>query len=300
MTQPTLAIFANFLIDNEERFQRMKDSFNSFKDAKPNQWVVNIRGSYKDEAGDFLKKELGEKVSISYLQSKKGWAHDSNVILKKITTNYLLSWVEDQILIASPEALNSCVSEMNKYKVDQLWYSSFTFFTNKQFSVIKPEKIGDSITVQKIDFNACAKIRDEMKKYRTYKYLKDVYIVSLTSIMSKEFFKKILNSPKPCLKRWNMSLPFNFEKRSKDKVVPVIWHAVSKKELFVPIDDDANEPGYSLISRGLYPNRVSREEMKKIEFASKKLWMVVLIKITPKPIRKLGLFVKRIFWTLNI
>ena len=59
MTQPTLAIFANFLIDNEERFQRMKDSFNSFKDAKPNQWVVNIRGSYKDEAGDFLKKELG-------------------------------------------------------------------------------------------------------------------------------------------------------------------------------------------------------------------------------------------------
>ena len=41
-----LTVFANFLIDDEERFLRMKDSFKSFEKAK-------INGPFKDE---FVKK----------------------------------------------------------------------------------------------------------------------------------------------------------------------------------------------------------------------------------------------------
>ena len=67
MKQPTLAIFANFFIDNQERLQRMKDSFYSFKEANLNQWVINIRGSLKSQAGEFLKKEIGEKLQLFYL-----------------------------------------------------------------------------------------------------------------------------------------------------------------------------------------------------------------------------------------
>ena len=47
----SLAIFANFFIDNEERLQRMKDSFKSFKSIKPQEWIINIRGKYKIDAG---------------------------------------------------------------------------------------------------------------------------------------------------------------------------------------------------------------------------------------------------------
>jgi len=53
--KPTLAIFTNFFIDNEERLQRMKDSFYSFKDIKPKEWVINIRGAKKNEAHNYLK-----------------------------------------------------------------------------------------------------------------------------------------------------------------------------------------------------------------------------------------------------
>ena len=56
--KPSLAIFTNFLIDNDERLQRMKDSFYSFKDIKAKEWVINIRGSLKHKAGNFLRKEL--------------------------------------------------------------------------------------------------------------------------------------------------------------------------------------------------------------------------------------------------
>jgi len=89
MTQPSLAIFSNFFIDNEERLQRMKDSFFSFKDINPKEWVINIRGSLKLEAGNFLKKELGENLNLFYLQSKQGWMYDSLIISKKINSDYV-------------------------------------------------------------------------------------------------------------------------------------------------------------------------------------------------------------------
>ena len=300
MQEPSLAIFSNFFIDNEERFLRMKDSFNSFKDINPNEWIINIRGSLKNQAGEFLKKKLGDKLQLSFLQNSRGWLHDSSIIANKITSRYVFYWIEDQILIAPLITLKQCIAEMSAYNADQLCYSWFIPHNTVPFKIVKVEKQGRYISLQKIDSDACDKIRNECKKYRVHRYIKDFYIISLASIMSKSFFNRILKSPKPYLKRWDKSLPFDFEKRSKDNVLPVIWHAVSKEELFVPIDDDGGLPGYSLISRGQYPNRVSREQMKQAEFGSKNKLMLILKKITPKPIRKIGLFIKRICWTLNI
>ena len=50
MKTPSLTIFANFRIDNEERYLRMQDSFLSFKDISAEKWVVNVRGPYKERA----------------------------------------------------------------------------------------------------------------------------------------------------------------------------------------------------------------------------------------------------------
>ena len=55
-----LAIFANFQIDSEERLLRLKDSYRSFCNADIENWVVNIRGKYKYQAGVYLKNELKE------------------------------------------------------------------------------------------------------------------------------------------------------------------------------------------------------------------------------------------------
>ena len=65
----TLTIFANFYIDNEERLQRMKDSFNSFKKIQPLEWIINIRGSYKYKAGEYLKDNISQNISINYLKN---------------------------------------------------------------------------------------------------------------------------------------------------------------------------------------------------------------------------------------
>ena len=92
MIQPSLAIFSNFFIDNEERLQRMKDSFYSFKDIEPSEWIINIRGSLKYEAGNFLKTQLKDFVQIYHIESKRGWMYDSLTISESINSEFIFYW----------------------------------------------------------------------------------------------------------------------------------------------------------------------------------------------------------------
>ena len=294
MTQSSLAIFSNFFIDNEERLQRMKDSFFSFRDINPKEWVINIRGSLKYKAGNFLKKELGADLNLFYLQSKQGWMHDSLMISKKINSDYVFYWIEDHILISSPSDLMNCIMEMKEFDVDHFLYSFFLDKLRENFNLIEPHKLGKYIKVHKLDLKNCLKIS---------KLVGEFYTVSCVSIMRKKFFIDILLSRKPYLKRWHKNLPFDFEKISSDKIFPVIWHALPNQEQFVAIDDDLGQPGYSLISRELYPNRISREAMKILEFNYLMKIQEKIKKLIPIKIRSFILwplkFARSLFNTLN-
>ena len=94
-----LSVFANFRIDSKERLLRMRDSFDSFCDEDVDKWVVNIRGPLKEEAGEFLRNRLGEKLELFELESKKGWFHDSRKMLNKINSDYVFFWIEDHLNI---------------------------------------------------------------------------------------------------------------------------------------------------------------------------------------------------------
>ena len=295
MAQPSLAIFSNFFIDNDERLQRMKDSFFSFRDINPKEWVINIRGSLKYKAGNFLKKELGEDLNLFYLQSKQGWMHDSLMISKKINSDYVFYWIEDHILISSPTDLKNCILEMNEFNVDQLWYSFLTNKIRKNFSIVEPYKLGKYIKIIKLDSKNCSKIRSSAGEF---------YTVSSASIFCKNYFMKILSSHKPYLKRFHKDLPFNFEKASKDNIFPVIWHSIPNHEQFVAIDDDRDDPGSCLISRGLYPNRISRVELKSSEsgiFSGRKIKLEKIIpKILRAPLIPVLFFISRVYNTINL
>ena len=60
----SLAVFANFRIDSHERLKRMKDSYYSFHKTKINQWIINIRGEYKNSAAKFLNQKFQVKNFI--------------------------------------------------------------------------------------------------------------------------------------------------------------------------------------------------------------------------------------------
>ncbi len=294
MKKVSLAIFANFFINNEERLQRMKDSFFSFKDINSNEWIINIRGKFKHKAGEFLKNELGNNLRLFYLQNKKGWFYDSIYISKDISSDYVLFWVEDHILINSLDSLKNCILEMRDFNVDQLRYSFFHKDLLKRYK-IEPIKIGNHIKVQRLNYENCKKIR---------RIIGEFYTISCVSIMKREFFKKILISPKPYLKRWPRGVPFDFEKLSKDNVEKNILDSIPNEELFAAIDDDHDEPGYSLISRGIYPNRISRDTIKEIEFgySEKKIrkFKLLIPSIIRPMVLKFFRILRSIIYTVNI
>ena len=72
-------------------------------------------------------------------------------------------------------------------------------------------------------------------------------------------------SKRPYLRRWSKYTPFDFEKRSSDTWVLPLKFGIPKFEMFSSIDDDNKYPGSSLISRNLYPVRISRSQLNKRE-----------------------------------
>ena len=59
-------VFANFYIDTEERFLRLKDSFFSFDKANISEWVINTRGKYKEDVKNFLEKNVKTDLKLFF------------------------------------------------------------------------------------------------------------------------------------------------------------------------------------------------------------------------------------------
>lgn len=254
---PSICIFANFFIDNEERLQRMKDSFQSFCDAKPEEWRVNIRGRLKAEAGDYLRSQIGERLRLFNLESSKGWFQDSVAVMKEANSQYVLFWIEDHICIVNPQELRNAVNEMSGLGVEQLYYSWYLDRYRQGFEINESLATGQFLKCWQIDKSSVNRIKAFLQE--------DFFVVWATCVMPTEIFRAVIRSRKPLLKRWPRFLPFDFEKKFADGVFKEIRCAFPKKELFVAIDDDHRQPNYSLISRGLYPDRISRQKLKALE-----------------------------------
>ena len=64
-------VFANFHIDTEERYLRLKDSFFSFYKSNVYDWNINIRGEYKKKVKNFLKKHIKNNLNIFFLNRER-------------------------------------------------------------------------------------------------------------------------------------------------------------------------------------------------------------------------------------
>ncbi len=256
--EPSVCVFANFYIDNEERLQRMKTSFESFRDIEPDEWKINIRGRLKEEAGLFLKGALSGQLSLNYLNSKKGWFYDSQEIIKDCQSDYVLFWIEDHVCLVAPETIKEVINEMRALKVDLCKYSFLHEQQNEVFQIISPVYTGKQINVWNISKLSARIIQSALDR--------DFYITPSVCITQRDFFLKVLRSKKPFLSRWPIYYPFDFEKKYNDGFVNEIKIALPKLEIFACIDDDFGVDGYSLISRGLYTSSMSRAQMKELDF----------------------------------
>jgi hypothetical protein len=265
MDTPTLTIFSNFRINDEERFLRMKDSFMSFKDIDAVKWVINVRGKYKKETLSFLGDHLKEKLSSHLIESGKGWFHDTRQLLPEINTDFILYWVEDHINMVTVEKYPFILKEL-KASGSQFLFSSWWVFDQKQNAYEDiPRESYDNIDTMLIDRAAAEKINRRDKLH---------FIISLAGLFRVDLFKKIVSTNHPKLRRWPKEIPFDVEKRLTDYQWLPLKVSLPKYELFAPIDDDLRGYVGCLQSRGLYPLRVLRSS----EIPEMSRWKSVLKK----------------------
>ena len=295
MLNKSLVIFANFRIDNKERYLRMQDSFFSFKGISAEKWVINIRGSYKEQTKNFLQEHLQDKFHHYDLESKKGWFHDTRAMLKDIDTDFVFFWIEDHVSMVKVSKYDEILDEMKENQCEHLCYTWWHDGYKKKFSFLEPKETSNLKIYQ---------MNKENVKIMKKNINEEFYTISVVSITSSKLFKKIISSSHPLLKRWPKNTPFDFEKKDTDVNFLGFNSAVSKFELFTSIDDNhSGGARYSLIDRGLYPNRMSRDEIQNSEFIIKKNQFLLIKKFLPKPILKLltvvYIFFKRIGYSIN-
>ena len=272
-------VFANFFIDSEERFLRLKDSFFSFEKANINEWIINVRGDYKGHVKNFLENRLKEKLKIFFLETDKGWVNDTLEITKYINSKIIFFWIEDHICIKSIDKINSVVKEMYDNDVDHLIY---TFYRDRIF--LEPlqsveHKVRNNISLFQYNLQS----HDQIKKWCEQNRKSPNYLISSASFLSLKLFKKNLQISNN-KKKYNKMLPFNFERNFFEIEILPFVNGVLNDELFVSIDDDHGLKGSSLISRKLYPNRVTKKELdglrkEKISIFNSNIFKKIIVKI---------------------
>jgi hypothetical protein len=252
-------VFANFYIDTEERYLRMKDSFFSFYKSNVYDWNINIRGKYKNKVKIFLQENISKNLNIFFLESKKGWVFDTLNISNYFKTNIIFFWIEDHICIDSVSKINSVVAEMHQNKIDHLIYSFF----HKGTYINQLKAVNHEVKKNILFFRYGKKNYRNLKSWYKKENHTPSYLIAACSFMSLNLFKKNLSLSK-IKKKYNPMLPFNFEKSFDENKILPFNAGVLKKELFVSIDDNHGENGYCLIDRKLYPNRVCKNELDVI------------------------------------
>ena len=295
MHNTSLVIFANFRIDNKERYLRMQDSFFSFKDISAEKWVINIRGSYKEQTLNFLQEHLHGKLYHYDMESKKGWFHDTKIMLKDIDSDFVFFWIEDHINMVEVSKYDKILNEMKENQCEHLCYTWWHEEEKKKFSLLEAKE-SFSLKIYEMNEENIKTIKKNMGQ--------EFYTISCASILSLKLFKKIISSNHPRLKRWPKNTPFDFEKKDTDVDFLGFNHAVPKFELFASIDDNHSlDSRYSLIDRGLYPNRMSRNQVQNLELTIEKNKFIRIKKYLPKPIIKLlsvvRIFFRRIGYSIN-
>jgi hypothetical protein len=286
-----LTIFANMRVNSEERFEHLKDSFDSFSGASDD-WLINIRGTKRTEVIAFLKERLGGRATFfELLDDSRGWATNALEMLPQARYPYILAWVEDHINVAGEDTLRRAVSEMDAQKVKCMPYS----WHGVGWTQGKAEEQRAHLRLKKGSVIETAEVsEDSWTKVTSYKNYP--YLISNVSIYDKDFYKKLLEAdqriwPFPLttflyrvlavlrrlglpleqrktfrvinrwlgfrLGRFSTETPFNLEKGPERVDLLPLRLAFPLQELFACIEDDMDSPdhSYSLVSRGMYPKR---------------------------------------------
>jgi len=176
-------------INEPERLQHMKDSFMSFNTISDD-WIINIRGDLREEAIDFLRQNLGNKMTLfELLDDSRGWITNALEMLPEARYDYVFVWNEDHVNIAKQEDIKNVAKEMIDNDLDYLLPGFYSFWRRKidrvrdqDIDIIGGEYI-DIVTLTKKNINKFFPVQEKEKRE---------CIITGAAIFQRDFLRKLM------------------------------------------------------------------------------------------------------------
>ena len=230
------------MIDDETKLSALKFTLPQWLKYFNAPCVLRVRGRYASEVMDFCATFQSVRCvrDSDFLQWRRQTLWDT----KFINTHFIMLYLEDHMLSPSAPKSHLITSELLRDGISIFQYSWFPQYSKirEAFSVANSEVIPIKVESSNLEYFLQADYR---------------WIVSMTSIFERNFFRKILRSSRPYLRRKNPKAPYDIEQRPDSTWFLPVNFGISLSEIGISLDDENGVDGYSAISRGLYSGNKS-------------------------------------------
>ena len=178
-----ITALCNIYINSELKLELFKDTFPSVYGVSDN-WLMYFRGKYKKEAEIFVKNlDINKHVIIFEKLNDESWGLSVKEMLKYSKYNHIYIYIEDHFLVESLELFKEVIKDAIKNNID---YFSYSFF-NADIDFNTLELLYPDYSQYFAFFDLTEKNKEYFKQHN-----KNFFPFSLVSVVSKEYFLKIL------------------------------------------------------------------------------------------------------------
>jgi hypothetical protein len=292
-----LTLYGNLLIDNQEKLSILKITFPQWVNYWGSDVVIRVRGKLADETIEFCTS-VSPNIRLLKGSSFLQWRKQSVFDIRQLESNFIMLYLEDHMLANDPPSSKDLLNDLEANEIDVFQYS-----WHQQYLKVAETLLRSNSSISKVS------ISTEIDR-SLLKHLLKVdprYLISLTSIFQRDFLIKLLDSPRPYLRKLDPRSPFDVEQKPTNTWYLPMTFGVPLSEFGICVDDDNTVVGSSAIARGLYSGvRPTRGETHHSSNSSISLaWKLRYVlfgksKINFIPLRIKLLLTTIIFWPTYI
>src|SRR3989344_5976526 len=121
-----ITVFCNVYINSLEKLSLFKDTFKNVFPISDN-WLINIRGKYKDQVIKQIKKIPGNNRQCTFFQNLNDddWAESAREMIKDAKYDHIYIYLEDHFLQQPLSHFRNVINDAIRIQTDFIPYSFF-------------------------------------------------------------------------------------------------------------------------------------------------------------------------------
>lgn len=237
-----ISLFCNVYINDYRNYKTALRSFKSLPLWIFEELQMNFRGKYSDIFEQHIlrlikRKQYQGKVSTYRFETGISWKHDSKLILNKIRTKYVFTWVEDHICV-NATLFAETVDDIICQDIDTFTYSFHNWaYRSEVYAQFKKEIINNLVIITS---------SDTQRSQVNFEYDHSLVSIQKTSLIKEICTYKVKNF------RYRLT-PLEAEVQAGQLSNRQLRKGFFIENIFRSVDDDHDLLGSSLVGRMEYP-----------------------------------------------